>query len=93
MAARDWKFESVTYGLTWVGARDTCVSKNSEFQSLTSNHRELTIEWIKCEKRLSSNRSLKRHTTNVHEPEKSYESRSECKKCGNNLHTDSIRKH
>ena len=27
MAARDWKFESVTYGLTWVGARDTCVSK------------------------------------------------------------------
>ena len=22
------KFESVTYGLTWVGARDTCVSKN-----------------------------------------------------------------
>ena len=28
MAARDWKFESVTYGLTWVGARDTCVSKN-----------------------------------------------------------------
>ena len=29
---RDWKSESVTnqptYGLTWVGARDTCVSKN-----------------------------------------------------------------
>ena len=35
-ATRDWKSESVTnqltdlltYGLTWVGARDTCVSKN-----------------------------------------------------------------
>ena len=52
----------------------------------------MKIECIKCEKRLSSNRSLKRHTTNVHEPEKSYESRSECKKCGNNLHTDSIRR-
>ena len=31
-ATRDWKSKSVTYlltdGLTWVGARDTCVSKN-----------------------------------------------------------------
>ena len=31
-ATRDWKSESVTYGLTdqltWVGARNTCVSKN-----------------------------------------------------------------
>ena len=31
-ATRDWKSESVTnqltYLLTWVGARDTCVSKN-----------------------------------------------------------------
>ena len=30
-STRDWKSESVTngwtYGLTWVGARDTCVSK------------------------------------------------------------------
>ena len=79
----------------WVPGRskdflDNSSVKNSEFELLTSNHKELTIECIKCEKRLSSNRSLKRL---VHEPEKSYESRSECKKCGNNLHTDSIRKH
>ena len=81
----------------WVPGRskdflDNSSVKNSEFELLTSNHKELTIECIKCEKRLSSNRSLKRHTTNVHEPEKSYESRIECKKCGNNLHTDSIRR-
>ena len=37
-ATRDWKSESVTYlrtnqrtnQLTWVGARDTCVSKNDD---------------------------------------------------------------
>ena len=35
-ATRDWKSESVTDGLTdlltWVGARDTCVSKKAQLQ-------------------------------------------------------------
>ena len=37
-ATRDWKSESVTYGQTWVGARDTCVSKNELKNRIDIDH-------------------------------------------------------
>ena len=55
----EWKSESVTYGptdrLTWVGARDTCVSKNNDIdpnslcQSWTYGPDPLQNQFCKCE--------------------------------------------
>ena len=38
-ATRDWKSESVTNQLTWVGARDTCVSKNVKDKKLKRKYK------------------------------------------------------
>ena len=72
---------------------DNSSVSSSEYKSMISDHKDLTVECKECGKRFTRNSSMKRHTKTAHKPENPEESRIDCKNCGMNFSVESLARH